>query len=330
MNQKTLEDVIKTVRVSVVADVCGVSQRAIYKWMDNAECNARGVTKSAIDRITFMAGFADALIQVGWLVETNGVLSLPNFERHNGKSSKKRAVTNERVTKIRELKRKGNAASVTKTDQKALPEEEKEEDINTYLPLNPPRQKRASKKFEPEAIELPDWLPETLWHEWVQFRQTADELATFFGITSRKVASTLAMAISKGRLIRVNQNGKFRYCMPGDNLPAEPKAASVAETDGKAFPQPAGVALPVQEAATQEDIKTETVADIVQSLPSFTETQADDLVLPSLHMANRELRRAKNHVQKWERVCAALRELNKHRDIVRQIVDSSSRIVSEK
>ncbi|HHZ6106728.1 TPA: DUF1627 domain-containing protein, partial [Escherichia coli] len=92
----------------------------------------------------------------------------------------------------------------------------------------------------------------------------------------------------------------------------------------------AGVALPVQEAATQEDIKTETVADIVQSLPSFTETRADDLVLPSLHMANRELRRAKNHVQKWERVCAALRELNKHRDIVRQIVDSSSRIVSEK
>ncbi|HEL7976930.1 TPA: DUF1627 domain-containing protein, partial [Escherichia coli] len=78
--------------------------------------------------------------------------------------------------------------------------------------------------------------------------QTADELATLFGTTSRKVASTLAMAISKGRLIRVNQNGKFRYCMPGGNLPAEPKAASVAETDGKAFPQPACVALPVQEA----------------------------------------------------------------------------------
>ncbi|EOS9452044.1 DUF1627 domain-containing protein, partial [Escherichia coli] len=74
----------------------------------------------------------------------------------------------------------------------------------------------------------------------------------------------------------------------------------------------------------------ETVADIVQSLPSFTETRSDDLILPSLHMANRELRRAKSHVQKWERVCAALRELNKYRDIVRQIVDSSSLIVSEK
>ncbi|HDS0476041.1 TPA: hypothetical protein QDV27_001638 [Escherichia coli] len=264
-----------------------------WAWADqqmidgNAECNARGVTKSAIDRITFMAGFADALIQVGWLVETNGVLSLPNFERHNGKSSKKRAVTNERVTKIRELKRKGNAGSVTQMDQKALPEEEEEEeeDINTdlthpkpfpsgrefrdfvagvlegrlsggtaaefcnsavvalqaagldvcreypvpergdgcggridivvtdrngvrcgiELDRNSPRQKSLlkigavetgicvlrrsdiarhteqgilviggavrQKKFDPLSVDLPDWLPETLWHEWVQFRQ---------------------------------------------------------------------------------------------------------------------------------------------------------------
>ncbi|WP_258140299.1 DUF1627 domain-containing protein [Escherichia coli] len=150
--------------------------------------------------------------------------------------------------------------------------------------------------------------------------KTCEELAGKFGVSIRKVASTLAVVTSTGRLARVNQNGKFRYCMPGENLPAEPKAASVAETDGKAFPQPAGGgALPVQEVATQEDIKTETVADIVQSLPSFTETRANDLILPSLHMANRELRRAKNHVRKWERVCAALRELNKHRDIVRQM-----------
>ncbi|EET9119183.1 DUF1627 domain-containing protein [Escherichia coli] len=160
--------------------------------------------------------------------------------------------------------------------------------------------------------------------------KTCEELADKFGVSIRKVASTLAVVTATGRLARVNQNGKFRYCIPGADLPAEPEAASVAETDGKAFPQPAGVALPVQEAATQEDIKTETVADIVQSLPSFTETKADDLILPSLHVANRELRRAKSDVQKWERVCAALRELNKHRDIVRQIVDSSGRIVSEK
>ncbi|EEC7228594.1 DUF1627 domain-containing protein [Escherichia coli] len=160
--------------------------------------------------------------------------------------------------------------------------------------------------------------------------KTCEELADKFGVSIRKVASTLAVVTATGRLARVNQNGKFRYCMPGDNLPAEPKAALVTESDGKAFPQPAGAALPVREAATQEENKTETVAVTVQSQPLFTRKHPDGLILPSLHVANRELRRAKGQVQKWERVCAALRELNKHRDIVRQIVDSSGRIVSEK
>ncbi|EMA3785120.1 DUF1627 domain-containing protein [Escherichia coli] len=160
--------------------------------------------------------------------------------------------------------------------------------------------------------------------------KTCEEIAGKFGVSTRKVASTLAVVTATGRLARVNQNGRFRYCMPGDNLPAEPKAALVTENNGKAFPQPAGAALPVREAATQEEIKTESVAVTVQSQPLFTRKHPDGLILPSLHVANRELRRAKGQVQKWERVCAALRELNKHRDIVRQIVDSSGRIVSEK
>ena len=160
--------------------------------------------------------------------------------------------------------------------------------------------------------------------------KTCGELADKFGVSIRKVASTLAVVTATGRLARVNQNGKFRYCIPGADLPAEPEAASVAETDGKAIPQPAGIALPVREAETQEEIKTESVAVTVQSQPSFTRKHPDGLILPSLHVANRELRRAKGQVQKWERVCAALRELNKHRDIVRQITDSSRRVVSEK
>ncbi|EFM7300597.1 DUF1627 domain-containing protein [Escherichia coli] len=149
--------------------------------------------------------------------------------------------------------------------------------------------------------------------------KTCEEIAGKFGVSTRKVASTLAVVTATGRLARVNQNGKFRYCIPGADLPAEPEAASVAETDGKAFPQPACVALPVREAETQEEIKTESVAVTVQSQPSFTRKHPDGLILPSLHVANRELRRAKGQVQKWERVCAALRELNKCRDILRDI-----------
>ncbi|EHY2566430.1 DUF1627 domain-containing protein, partial [Escherichia coli] len=120
--------------------------------------------------------------------------------------------------------------------------------------------------------------------------KTCEELAGKFGVSTRKVASALAVVTATGRLARVNQNGKFRYCMPGDNLPAEPKAALVTESDGKAFPQPAGAALPVREAATQEENKTETVAVTVQSQPLFTRKHPDGLILPSLHVANRELR----------------------------------------
>lgn len=44
--------------------------------------------------------------------------------------------------------------------------------------------------------------------------QTADEQAALFGVTSRKVASTLAMATKKSRAHRIAKDGKYRYCLP--------------------------------------------------------------------------------------------------------------------
>ncbi|HBP4330476.1 TPA: DUF1627 domain-containing protein [Escherichia coli] len=161
--------------------------------------------------------------------------------------------------------------------------------------------------------------------------KTCEELAGKFGVSTRKVASTLAVVTATGRLARVNQNGKFRYCIPDEKINDMSEESSVqvqvgSDTDKNEKQSDRNRFSPTKQHGQRE----ETVADIVQSLPSFTETQADDLVLPSLHMANRELRRAKNHVRKWERVCVALRELNKHRDIVRQITDSTRRVASEK
>ncbi|WP_199637372.1 DnaT-like ssDNA-binding domain-containing protein [Serratia sp. PAMC26656] len=117
----------------------------LWTWADqqtidgNANCNAASVTRNAVDRITFVSGFADALIAVGWLADVGGVLIFPNFERHNGESSKKRALTNKRVTKLRDLKRQnnqnGNANSVTEAYQKTLPEVEEEEDLKDKTTL---------------------------------------------------------------------------------------------------------------------------------------------------------------------------------------------------
>ncbi|MBT1896942.1 hypothetical protein K1J48_01870 [Enterobacter hormaechei] len=107
----------------------------IWAWADQQtiDGNAGSVTKGVLDRLAFITGFADALITVGWLAYVDEKLVLPNFERHNGESSKKRALTNRRVAEHR----KREMQNVTRTAlQKELPEEEEEEDINK-TPLSP-------------------------------------------------------------------------------------------------------------------------------------------------------------------------------------------------
>ncbi|WP_260523974.1 DUF1627 domain-containing protein [Serratia sp. PL7] len=44
---------------------------------------------------------------------------------------------------------------------------------------------------------------------------TAEELAAVAGVTARRVASSLAMATSRGKVVRKSASGKFHYMMPG-------------------------------------------------------------------------------------------------------------------
>ena len=89
----------------------------VWIWADQQtlDGNATGVTRSLLDRVTGVTGFADALISCGWLAKIDGGFVFTNFGNHNGETAKKRALTAKRVSKHR------NAASVTS----ALPREEK-------------------------------------------------------------------------------------------------------------------------------------------------------------------------------------------------------------
>lgn len=82
--------------------------------------------------------------------------------------------------------------------------------------------------------------------------QTAEDLATLFCITSRKVISTLATATGKGRLSRVNRDGKYWYCLPEQVLP---------ETD--AAPDP----VPNTDNASTTDASSATASDNAESAP---------------------------------------------------------------
>ncbi len=137
----------------------------IWAWADQQtiDGNAGSVTRGVLDRISFITGFADALIAVGWLACEDGKMFLPNFDRHNGESSKKRALTNRRVAEHR----KRDTKNVTHTAlQKALPEEEEEEDIKDINPPNPPRGKREKKPYP-----YPSQLNVTAWEEWKAYRR---------------------------------------------------------------------------------------------------------------------------------------------------------------
>lgn len=119
------------------ANVVGCLFR-LWCWADQhtENGNALGVTKKWVDRYISVSGFADALSNVGWLVSTDDGLTIPNFDRHNGKTAKHRAKTNRRVAEHRNR----NGASVTDRAQKALPEKKREEKKNKnikkrYTPL---------------------------------------------------------------------------------------------------------------------------------------------------------------------------------------------------
>lgn len=62
-----------------------------------------GVTLEFIDRLVGRKGFAAALCQAEWLIEQDGVVSIPNFDRHNSNLARTRALTKTRVERHRKV-----------------------------------------------------------------------------------------------------------------------------------------------------------------------------------------------------------------------------------
>jgi hypothetical protein len=97
---------------------------SLWIWVDqNSEDGKVQATREMIDCIT-CNGFANALIEQGWLDFTNdGTLAeIANFEKHNGNSAKKRAQTASRVARSRA----GNANSVTREEKRKEEKKRKE------------------------------------------------------------------------------------------------------------------------------------------------------------------------------------------------------------
>lgn len=103
----------------------------VWAWFDKQteDGNARSVTKTLVDRLAAHVGFADAMTDARWLEANGSGLKMPKFDRWNGQSAKKRALSYRRQLKWRNSN--VDAQSVTK----ALPEKETKKD-KTPIPLS--------------------------------------------------------------------------------------------------------------------------------------------------------------------------------------------------
>jgi hypothetical protein len=114
-----------------IADILGIEEDTVvgklhrlWSWADSQtfDGKADNVKAAWIDRYLGREGFADALVTVGWLEISDAGIAIPNFERHNGETAKKRALTAKRVAKH---KSNTNADSVSEALPTALPRGDK-------------------------------------------------------------------------------------------------------------------------------------------------------------------------------------------------------------
>jgi hypothetical protein len=120
--------------VWAMSDALGIDADAVFgkafrvwRWFDEhtENGNARGVTFVMIDRIAGVTGFAQEMSNVGWLIKVESGIELPNFDRHNGQTAKKRANTAVRVANHKIKGKTANAGVTPAALPIALPREDK-------------------------------------------------------------------------------------------------------------------------------------------------------------------------------------------------------------
>jgi len=100
----------------------------LWCWFDQhtTDGNAVGVSPALLDRYLSAQGFINAVALSGWVVINDDGLSLPNFDKHNGASAKKRGLTAKRVANHK-TNAETNAASVSETLGERYLEKRREE-----------------------------------------------------------------------------------------------------------------------------------------------------------------------------------------------------------
>jgi hypothetical protein len=214
----------------------------IWSWFDThtVDGNALSVTYALLDRLAGITGFAEQMSFVGWLNQEGHVLSLPNFEYHNGETAKKRALGKNRQDKHRsndESNANSNASNVTN----ALPEKRREEKSIDI------------KKERATSVACPPDVSQQIWGDWVALRKSkkapitqtvlngAIAEAKILGWPLEKFLAEWCSRGSQGLkaewIVKPNPADKVRLTVAPSNEP-DPALLKIEEDAKKATPIP--------------------------------------------------------------------------------------------
>lgn len=136
----------------------------VWVWADQQSLNghALSVTDVTLDAVSRRDGFATAMRKVGWLHGENGSVSFPNFDRHNGQTSKKRALATER--KVTQRSRSERDKSVTREEKRRVSVSKDTESASPLRGSRLPPDWQPSEELKADASkERPDLhLPTTI------------------------------------------------------------------------------------------------------------------------------------------------------------------------
>ena len=207
-----------------------------WSWCDDQlkTCHAIGVTNVTLDAVIGHAGFATALIKVGWLEVRSGSLSIPNFDRHLSDSAKNRAQSGKRKQKQRLDSPEMSRSERDKNETKAGPEKRREEysisiGDEVVVPEKMQRQdvqQAASMWFKHLDVVAPDKVPitnspqmEAFWREvsklgpekfirqvehcvsrgWINLREVDEPKQGRYGRQSENTSSGSTGAVDRAR-----------------------------------------------------------------------------------------------------------------------------------
>lgn len=169
----------------------------VWRWFDlhSVDGNAKGVTLALLDRLIGVTGLSQAMIDVGWLEISEDGLTLPNFEAHNGKTAKDRALTAKRAAGHR-INTSGNDKSNASSVTNALPREEKRREEKKKI--NTENTAQAPSAYADLLSEVPKQVVD----DWEKLRKAKKATVTRTAIESivreaGKAGLTLEQALTE-------------------------------------------------------------------------------------------------------------------------------------